>query len=252
VYSYSKAEIRLKLHDGITHVKDKPVLDGIPLDCKFDIEKQTSEEYFADSWYQSSFSTVLGPIAHYLQCGVPVPYNDMGVHGSVYRIQPQSLTGEVWDYIFLGKGLPPNYFENRLALPSFVLDTLQKSFLYWYPSDDNIVPLDFARSHFCYNLYSHSAIFGGVGKTMVNNCSSEDLTVSGGLSDLQFLSQQDKYPKQVTITPRLLLNSDKTHVESPCFKTLREIIDMYGSDVARLAMIGYFILNVYGFSLYRS
>lgn len=50
-------------------------------------------------------------------------------------IQPEDMTDEVWDYIFLGKEL-----QSETKIPSGLLERMRREFDYWYPFDMRVSP----------------------------------------------------------------------------------------------------------------
>ncbi len=87
------------------------------------------------------------------------PLSDSTVYMAYYTIAHQigdipaeSLTPEVFDYIFLGRGDPQ-------GLDRATLDTLRSEFLYWYPYDFRFSAKDLISNHLTFQLFHHRALF---------------------------------------------------------------------------------------------
>jgi len=87
------------------------------------------------------------------------PLSDSTVYMAYYTIAhrisdipPESLTPEVFDYIFLGEG-DPKGVDRQL------LDSLRSEFLYWYPYNYRFSAKDLISNHLTFQLFHHRAIF---------------------------------------------------------------------------------------------
>ena len=61
---------------------------------------------------------------------------------------------EVWDALFLGKGLPSGH-----SFPQDVLQRMRHEFNFWYPMDLRVSGKDLIQNHLTFCLYNHTAIF---------------------------------------------------------------------------------------------
>ncbi|MCD6503357.1 MAG: leucine--tRNA ligase [Euryarchaeota archaeon] len=66
-------------------------------------------------------------------------------------IKEEDLDDEVFDYVFLGRGLPKKGLES-------VIESMRKEFLYWYPVDINLGGKEHMTVHFPVYIMNHVAI----------------------------------------------------------------------------------------------
>jgi leucyl-tRNA synthetase len=70
-----------------------------------------------------------------------------------YKIKPEQMKPEFFDYIFLGKTLPKNS-----KLPTKTLDKLKQSFEYWYPNDHRHTYPAHLSNHLSFFIFAHAGI----------------------------------------------------------------------------------------------
>lgn len=87
------------------------------------------------------------------------PLSDSTIYMSYYTIahhlkqfNPEDLTPETFDFLFLGKESPN--LKNRGAL-----EMMRKEFEYWYPYDYRFSAKDLISNHLTFQLFHHAAIF---------------------------------------------------------------------------------------------
>jgi leucyl-tRNA synthetase len=74
------------------------------------------------------------------------------------KIGPDSLTPDVLDYVFLGKGSPAN-IAKAAKTPERVLRDLRTEFTYWYPVDLRNSGKDLIPNHLTFFAFHHAALF---------------------------------------------------------------------------------------------
>jgi len=74
------------------------------------------------------------------------------------NIPPESLTEEVFDHVFLGKGVPEEISE-RAGIPAEVIREMRREFLYWYPNDLRNTNPPHLSNHLAFFIMHHTAIF---------------------------------------------------------------------------------------------
>lgn len=89
------------------------------------------------------------------------PLSDSTIYMAFYtiahklvEIEAEKLTPEVFDYIFLGRGVPED-----LPLDEETVEDLRSEFLYWYPYDFRFSAKDLISNHLTFQLFHHNAIF---------------------------------------------------------------------------------------------
>eukprot|EP00899_Mesostigma_viride_P015955 jgi/Mesvir1/24360/Mv11033-RA.2 len=152
------------------------------------------EEFLIESLSDSTIYMAYYTVAHYLQGG------DMyGKGGS--KIQPEQLTNEVWDFIFLDGPMP------QTDIPKDLLEAMRAEFAFWYPFDLRVSGKDLIQNHLTFTIYNHTAIF-----------------------------PEARWPRAFRCNGHLLLNSEKMSKNTGNFKTLAQAIEEYSADAVRFAL----------------
>jgi leucyl-tRNA synthetase len=151
-------------------------------------------ESLSDSTIYMSYYT----IAHYLH--KDLYGNELGLLG----IKAEQMTDEVWDYIF-GRGLPDS--KPKTDITSASLETMRRSFEYWYPLDSRISGKDLVNNHLVFCLYIHAAMF-----------------------------PKARWPQAIRINGHLLLNGEKMSKSTGNFLTLQGAVEKFGADATRIAL----------------
>lgn len=159
-----------------------------------------AEEYLIESLSDSTIYMAYYTIAHILQGG-----NYAGDQPSPYKITPDQLTKEVWDYIFFKSAPEPSTSE----VPIDILRTLRSEFHYWYPVDMRSSGKDLIPNHLTYFIYNHIAVWN---------------------------EQPEMWPMSVRANGHLLLNSEKMSKSTGNFLTLTGAIEKFSADGMRLAL----------------
>ncbi|KAK9806349.1 hypothetical protein WJX72_010942 [[Myrmecia] bisecta] len=154
-------------------------------------------QYLIESLSDSTIYMAYYAVAHLLQGG------DM--YGqSASAVQPQDLTDDVWDYVFL-EGAPPASSN----VPQETLQRMKREFEFWYPFDLRVSGKDLIQNHLTFCLYNHTAIWAG---------------------------KPDKWPRAVRCNGHLMLNAEKMSKSTGNFKTLEQAIMEYSADAMRMAL----------------
>jgi len=98
------------------------------------------EQYVIESLSDSTIYMAYYTIAHFLQDG-----SLTGNPNNQYGIQPEDLTDDVFNYIFLS-----NYYPNppqNCKIPVDFLNKLRSEFEYWYPMDLRVSGKDLINNH---------------------------------------------------------------------------------------------------------
>ncbi len=74
------------------------------------------------------------------------------------KISPEQLIPEVFDYVFLKKGVKAKISKKSGINPQ-ILDEMQKEFLYWYPNDLRHTAIAHIGNHLSFAIFHHVAIF---------------------------------------------------------------------------------------------
>ncbi|KAJ2741067.1 cytosolic leucyl tRNA synthetase [Coemansia sp. BCRC 34301] len=157
----------------------------VPWDEKFVIES------LSDSTIYMSYYT----IAHLLHRSLD------GSKIGPLGITPQDMDYSAWDYVLLGKSLPPGHGK----VAEFA--KLRRSYLYWYPMDVRSSAKDLVQNHLTFCMYIHTAVF-----------------------------PEREWPRGVRVNGHLLLNGEKMSKSTGNSLSLREACDLYGADATRLTL----------------
>lgn len=127
-------------------------------------------------------------------------------HIRQHDIKPEQLTGEVFDYLFYGKGNIEKIAE-KSRISREVLDPMRTEFLYWYPFDLRISAKELVPNHLTFCLFQHVALF------------------------------PEHLPKGIGVNGVLSIEGKKMSKSKGNFVTLRGAIDQYGADATRCALL---------------
>lgn len=128
-----------------------------------------------------------------------------GKEKGIFKISPDQMTDEVWDYITGRRELDQSVLESRI--PKEELETLRRQVDYWYPLDMRVSAKDLIPNHLTFMLYVHTALF-----------------------------QKNQWPRSIRINGHLLLNGQKMSKSKGNFLTLNEACQKFGTDATRIAL----------------
>ena len=122
------------------------------------------------------------------------------------KIGPESLTPDVFDFIFYGKGNPANVAKGAKTTEKR-LKELRSEFTYWYPVDLRNSGKDLIPNHLTFFAYHHAAMF-----------------------------PEKLWPKGIGVNGMILVEGKKMSKTKGNFVTWRSALEKYGADAIRLAL----------------
>lgn len=162
----------------------------LPWDPKFLVES------LSDSTIYMSYYT----IAHMLHS------DRFGKTKGTLDIKPEEMTDEVWDYIYT-RTSDLSAVSKSSGIPEAKLQTLRRSFEYWYPLDMRSSGKDLIPNHLTFFLYCHLALF-----------------------------PREYWPVSVRANGHLLLNGEKMSKSTGNFLTLSQATKKFGADATRITL----------------
>lgn len=162
----------------------------LPWDPKFLVES------LSDSTVYMSYYT----IAHLLHG------DKFGKTPGALNIKPEQVTDEFWDYVFT-RTSDVESVSKTTKISKEDLETLRRSFEYWYPLDMRSSGKDLIPNHLTFFLYIHLALF-----------------------------PREYWPKSVRANGHLLLNGEKMSKSTGNFLTLSQAVKKFGADATRIAL----------------
>jgi leucyl-tRNA synthetase len=137
------------------------------------------------------------------------PLSDSTVYMAYYTIAhqiremaPDTLTPEVFDYIFLGK-------ESENLPQKVKLDAMRKEFLYWYPYNFRFSAKDLISNHLTFQIFHHVAIF-----------------------------EKQHLPQGMVVFGMGLLNGSKMSSSKGNVFLLEDAVKEFGADTVRMFLMG--------------
>jgi leucyl-tRNA synthetase len=134
-------------------------------------------------------------------------YYTIAHHIKKHNIQPNQLTDEVFDYIFLGKGDPETIAEKTGIGPS-ILESMRREFLYFYPLDSRHSAHELIPNHLTFMIFNHTAIF-----------------------------PEELWPRQIVTNGVVTMEGAKMSKSFGNIIPLREGLATYGADPIRLSVL---------------
>ena len=137
------------------------------------------------------------------------PLSDSTIYMAYYTIAhriremaPDTLTPEVFDYIFLGK-------ESKSLPQKVKLDAMRKEFLYWYPYNFRFSAKDLISNHLTFQIFHHVAIF-----------------------------EKQHLPQGMVVFGMGLLNGAKMSSSKGNVFLLEDAVKEFGADTVRMFLMG--------------
>ncbi|KON31534.1 hypothetical protein AC478_02725, partial [miscellaneous Crenarchaeota group-1 archaeon SG8-32-3] len=128
-------------------------------------------------------------------------------HIREYGIEPETLTREVFDYIFYGKGETKNVCQAS-DIPADILDAMRNEFLYWYPFDLRVSAKELVPNHLSFCIFHHAALF-----------------------------PREHWPRAIGVNGMLMIEGKQMHKSKGNFVTMKNAVDNYGADATRCALL---------------
>ncbi|GAB0135242.1 hypothetical protein EsDP_00003587 [Epichloe bromicola] len=134
-------------------------------------------------------------------------HKDMyGQEKGIGNVGAEQMTDEVWDYVLCRRDLADDVLSNS-KIPRATLESMRREFEYFYPLDLRSSGKDLIPNHLTFFLYIHLAIF-----------------------------TPEYWPRGIRANGHLMLNGEKMAKSTGNFMTLRELVEKYGADAARIAI----------------
>ena len=122
-------------------------------------------------------------------------------------IKPESLTREVFDYIFLGKG-DAAQLGKISSISVELLNAMREEFMYWYPLDLRNSAKELVPNHLTFCIFHHAALF-----------------------------PQELWPRAMSVNGMLMIEGKQMHKSKGNFITMKGAVDKYGADATRCALL---------------
>ena len=142
------------------------------------------------------------------------PLSDSTIYMAYYTvsrhlrdIQPERLSPEFFDYIFLGEG-DIEKISFRTGIPPDTMKKIREEFLYWYPPEWRLSAKDLVGNHLTFHIFHHTAIF-----------------------------PEEAWPKGIVVFGMGLLEGEKMSSSKGNIILLKDAVDRYGSDTIRLFLM---------------
>jgi len=132
-----------------------------------------------------------------------------------YRIKPEQLVPEFFDYVFLEKG-DAKELSIKINIEEIILKELQKEFLYWYPVDHRHTAIMHISNHLSFYIFHHVAIFS-----------------------------ENKWPKIISLIEPVIVEGQKMGKSKGSVIALADIQNKYSADLFR-----FYISHGADFSVY--
>ena len=157
-------------------------------------------QFLVESLSDSTIYMAYYTIAHFL-------HNDLfGRQQGIGKVAHEQMVDEVWDYIFCRRELSDEVLTLS-KIPKATLESMRREFEYFYPLDVRSSGKDLIPNHLTFFLYIHLAIF-----------------------------PPEYWPRGIRANGHLMLNGEKMAKSTGNFMTLKELVDKYGADAARIAI----------------
>ena len=114
-------------------------------------------------------------------------------------MEPEQLTAELFDYVFLGKASP--------SLPPEA-ESMRSEFLYWYPLDSRHSATDLIYNHLTYFVFNHVAVF-----------------------------PREHWPRQTITNGFVLMDGKKMSKSMGNIIPIRQAVRQFGADAIRFVVV---------------
>ena len=84
-------------------------------------------------------------------------YYTISLYANSHQIEPEQMTEEFFDYVFLGRGTPSDVAAST-GIAQDLVERMRADVLYWYPLDINLGGKEHMTVHFPAFLFNHVAI----------------------------------------------------------------------------------------------
>jgi leucyl-tRNA synthetase len=128
-------------------------------------------------------------------------------HIKQHGIKPESLTPEVFDYVFYGKGKPVE-LHKATGITAELLNEMRSEFLYWYPFDLRNSAKELVPNHLSFCVFHHAALF-----------------------------PPEHWPKAISVNGMLMVEGQGMHKSKGNFITMKGAVEKYGADATRCGLL---------------
>ncbi len=127
-------------------------------------------------------------------------------HINQQKIKGESLTEEVFDYIFYGEGDPKKIGEKNRINPE-ILKEMRGEFDYWMPVDMRNSAKELIPNHLTFFIFHHVALF------------------------------PEKLPRSIAVNGMITIEGEKMSKSKGNFVTLKQALAEYGADATRATLL---------------
>ncbi len=128
-------------------------------------------------------------------------------HIKQHNIKPESLTPEVFDYIFLGKG-EVEAISKATGINPELVQAMRNEFQYWYPLDFRNSAKELVPNHLSFCIFHHAALF-----------------------------PRQYWPRAIGINGMLMVEGQGMHKSKGNFITMKGAVEKYGADATRCSLL---------------
>jgi leucyl-tRNA synthetase len=123
------------------------------------------------------------------------------------NIKPESLTTDVFDYIYFGKGNAAE-LSKIVGIDAALLASMRSEFLYWYPLDFRNSAKELVPNHLSFCIFHHAALF-----------------------------PPEHWPKAIGVNGMLMVEGQGMHKSKGNFITMKGAVEKYGADATRCGLL---------------
>jgi leucyl-tRNA synthetase len=123
------------------------------------------------------------------------------------NVKAESLTPEVFDFLFYGKG-DANELGITTGLSATLLNAMRSEFLYWYPFDLRNSAKELVPNHLSFCIFHHAALF-----------------------------PPEHWPKAIGVNGMLMIEGQGMHKSQGNFITVKGAVEKYGADATRCGLL---------------
>ncbi|MCB2171607.1 leucine--tRNA ligase [archaeon] len=181
-------ELKQEFHNVVDWLREKACARKAGLGTPLPWEPEWTIEALSDSVIYMAYYTVIKGI------------NEVNP-------DPETLTEDFWDYVFLGKGDAAKVAANT-DFPEDKLKELNSEFNYFYPPDTRHSGRDLISNHLTYMVFCHDGIW-----------------------------PRDKWPQGITVNGSVLMEGSKMSKSLNNIIPLINAIDMFGADPLRISLM---------------
>jgi leucyl-tRNA synthetase len=181
-------ELRQEYHNVIDWLREKACARKAGLGTKLPWAEDWIIEALSDSVIYMAYYTVIKGI------------NEV-------KPEPEQLTEDFWDYVFLGRG-DPLKVSVKTGFPEDKLEELRREFTYFYPMDARHSGRDLISNHLTYMVFCHDGIW-----------------------------PRDMWPRGIYVNGSVLMEGAKMSKSLNNIIPLINAIDMFGADPLRLGLM---------------